>query len=73
MPKNIGTIRKQVVQMAYLSVLSPGKCILDIFGKSIVRSFFDCFLAPRLVSPCGVARHMVSSIRALLLVGLTIP
>ena len=29
--------------MAYLSVPSPGKWILDIFGKNIVRRFFDDF------------------------------
>ena len=30
--------------MAYLSVPSPGKWILDIFGKNIFRQFFDHFL-----------------------------
>ena len=30
--------------MAYLSVPSPGKLILDIFGKNIFRQFFDHFL-----------------------------
>ena len=32
--------------MAYLSVPSPGKWILDIFGKDIVRQFFWPFLDP---------------------------
>ena len=30
--------------MAYLSVPSPGKWILDTFGKNIFRSFFGHFL-----------------------------
>ena len=29
--------------MAYLSVPSPGKWILDLFGKNIFRQFFDDF------------------------------
>ena len=33
--------------MAYLSVPSPGKWILDIFGKNMFRPFFDNFSKPR--------------------------
>ena len=32
--------------MAYLSVPSPGKLILDIFGKNIFRQFLRPFLDP---------------------------
>ena len=33
--------------MAYLSVPSPGKWILDIFGKNMFRPFLDHFSKPR--------------------------
>ena len=39
--KHIAEIGKLVVQMAYLSVPSPGKFIFDIFGKHIFQHFFD--------------------------------
>ena len=32
--------------MAYLSVPSPGKWILDIFGENMFRHFFGPFLDP---------------------------
>ena len=41
LPKHIGKTRKYVVQMACLSVLSPGKWILDIFGKHNFHIFFE--------------------------------
>ena len=36
--------------MAYLSVPSPGKWILDIFGKHIFRHFFVEILDPNIFS-----------------------
>ena len=41
--KNIVKIVKYVVQMANLSVPSPGKWILDIFGKNIFDIFSTFF------------------------------
>ena len=45
-----------MVQIAYLSVPSPGKWILDIFGTHIFRSFFRVFFCPRRGAGGGALR-----------------